>query len=125
MRDFYGCSLSKHVEYHSASETMSERLAKIVLPGFVTIALLSGPPAWSQEPPADEPAPAGESADAVAGEEPAEPASEEAESDGKGPDVGLDEIPELDQQTHESDDDEFIPTEEIPVDQSIPFPTDI
>lgn len=124
MRDFSGCSLSKHVEYHSASETMSERLAKIVLPGFV-IALLSGPPAWSQEPPADEPAPPGEGADAVAGEGPEEPAPGEPESDESGPDVGLDEIPELDQQTHENDDDEFIPTEEIPVDQSIPFPTDI
>lgn len=91
---------------------------------IATMALLSASPAWSQEQ-ADEPAPAAENADGVAGEGPADPASGEAESDDGGPAVGLDEIPELDQQTHEEDDDDFVPTEEIPVDQSIPFPTDI
>jgi len=31
----------------------------------------------------------------------------------------------LDEQTYEEDEDEFIPTEEIPADEPIPFPTDI
>ncbi len=39
----------------------------------------------------------------------------------------LDEIDDadLDLQTYEQDDDEFVPTEEVPADQAIPFPSDI
>lgn len=32
---------------------------------------------------------------------------------------------DLDEQTYEEDDDDFVPTEEIPADVPIPFPTDI
>lgn len=32
---------------------------------------------------------------------------------------------DLDLQTYEQDDDDFVPTEEIPADQAIPFPSDI
>ena len=32
---------------------------------------------------------------------------------------------DLDEQTYEEDDDDFIPTEEIPADEPIPFPTNI
>ena len=32
---------------------------------------------------------------------------------------------DLDDQTYEEDDDDFIPTEEIPADEPIPFPTNI
>lgn len=32
---------------------------------------------------------------------------------------------DLDEQTYEEDDDDFVPTEEIPVDIPIPFPTNI
>ena len=32
---------------------------------------------------------------------------------------------DLDEQTYESDDDEFVPTEEIPADEPIPFPSNI
>ncbi len=32
---------------------------------------------------------------------------------------------DLDEQTYEEDDDDFIPTEEIPADESIPFPSNI
>ena len=32
---------------------------------------------------------------------------------------------DLDEQTYEEDDDDFVPTEEIPADEPIPFPTDI
>jgi hypothetical protein len=108
--------------------------AKVLSPGLVPavvmLALLAGPPAWSQDPAAEAP-PGEENTDGADGEpasaapETAEPAAGEAESDEGGPDVGLDESPELDQQTYEGDDDDFIPTEEIPVGQSIPFPTDI
>jgi hypothetical protein len=128
MRDFSGCSLSKQVGYYLSVEAMSQTFAKRlstgILAGFVTIVLLAGSPARSQDP-ADEDAPAEENADDAAGEGSGEPASAEAEGDEGGPAVGLDEIPELDRQTHEQDDDDFVPTEEIPVDQSIPFPTDI
>ena len=32
---------------------------------------------------------------------------------------------DLDEQTYEDDDDGFVPTEEIPADEAIPFPTNI
>ncbi len=32
---------------------------------------------------------------------------------------------DLDLQTYEEDEDDFVPTEEIPADEAIPFPTDI
>ena len=32
---------------------------------------------------------------------------------------------DLDDQTYEEDDDDFVPTEEIPADEPIPFPTNI
>ena len=32
---------------------------------------------------------------------------------------------DLDEQTYEEDDDDFVPTEEIPADEPIPFPTNI
>ena len=32
---------------------------------------------------------------------------------------------DLDNQTYGEDDDDFIPTEEVPADESIPFPTNI
>ena len=128
MRDFSRRSLSKQVEYHSPVQAMSQMFAKFVLSLFVTSALLSAPAAWSQDDQAGGSVAAQEGADdTAAGETPEAPAAEEAEEavDSGGPAVGLDEIPELDEQTYEKDDDEFVPTEEIPVDQSIPFPTDI
>lgn len=105
---------------------MTQMFAKVVLSVFVTSALCWGPAAWSQND---------EAGGSMPAEEPGEEASEDAlaqtepaageDDDAGGPAVGLDEIPELDQQTYEKDDDVFVPTEEIPVDQSIPFPTDI
>ncbi|MGH8221748.1 MAG: hypothetical protein ACREQZ_02130 [Woeseiaceae bacterium] len=32
---------------------------------------------------------------------------------------------DLDEQTYEDDDDDFVPTEEIPADEAIPFPSNI
>ena len=120
---------------------MPETRLKLILP-LAAAAVLAAAAAWSQdeaEPPApvgegaagenaagEESAAAGERADGVTGEAPADAAADEAEAEEEaGPAVGLDEIPELDEQTYEKDDDDFIPTEEIPVDQAIPFPTDI
>lgn len=72
-------------------------------------------PAWTQ----DEEAAAG----------PVE--SEETDAD-KAPSAGQtgateDEIDDsdLDAQTYEEDDDDFVPTEEIPADEPIPFPSNI
>ncbi len=52
----------------------------------------------------------------------AESAADSLESD---IDPELFEDTELDEQTYEEDEDEFIPTEEIPADEPIPFPTNI
>ncbi len=40
-------------------------------------------------------------------------------------DAGEVEDADLDEQTYEQDEDDFIPTEEIPADEPIPFPTNI
>lgn len=117
---------------------MAQSLLKPALKVLAAIALLWGAPAWSQDDGEDDRQDdsqdtaaaaeasgqgAGDVADDAAAEPPADAAG--AEDDAAGPAVGLDEIPELDEQTYEEDDDDFIPSEEIPVDQSIPFPTDI
>lgn len=89
-----------------------------------------------QEPPAEEDA-AAETAPAT--DTGVEAASEEDEAgdaaDAEGDtaaDPGIDPAfdpdiydPELDDQTYEGDDDVFVPTEEIPADEPIPFPSDI
>jgi hypothetical protein len=70
---------------------------------------------------------AGEVADtAAAGEPSAEPVidtdddgGEEAEDEAEIDDSDLDE------QSYEEDDDDFVPTEEIPADEPIPFPSNI
>jgi len=52
----------------------------------------------------------------------AEPATDvdEAEADTEEVDDS-----DLDEQTYEEDDDDFVPSEEIPLDEPIPFPTNI
>jgi len=62
------------------------------------------------EPPEETPAAADDADDAK--EEGAEDAVEIDDSD-------------LDEQTYEADDDDFVPTEEIPADEPIPFPSNI
>jgi len=72
---------------------------------------------------------AGEPADAAAdpaGSDEAT-ATDEAATDGEdtsGEDAAPDDA-DLDEQVYEEDDDDFIPSEEIPADQAIPFPTNI
>ncbi|HEX5765357.1 MAG TPA: hypothetical protein VFY27_07300, partial [Woeseiaceae bacterium] len=78
-----------------------------------------------------ETAPVTESGGADAGEGDAASDASDAESEAAG-DPGIDPAfdpdiydPELDDQTYEGDDDVFVPTEEIPADEPIPFPSDI
>lgn len=84
---------------------------------LIVLVLLFAVSSWSQDqgdndaPPATEDAPGGETSADDAGDDAA--AGEEAEDT------------DLDEQTYERDDDVFVPTEEIPVDEAIPFPTDI
>ncbi|HEX7718495.1 MAG TPA: hypothetical protein VF389_01715 [Woeseiaceae bacterium] len=79
--------------------------------------LLLGMSAWSQDQGASAGAP-------VADEAPTDaPAADEA--DPETPDDENSDDADLDEQSYERDDDVFVPTEEIPVDESIPFPTDI
>lgn len=66
-----------------------------------------------------------ESADPAAAQTAAEEPANTADADAG--DVEADEIDDsdLDLQTYEEDDDDFVPTEEIPADEPIPFPTNI
>jgi hypothetical protein len=96
---------------------------------ILMLLMLAGAPALGQDA-----EPAGEVDDAAAatsrddadapGADEAADGSEAAED---GPAIDLDdpEFADLDQQTYEEDDDDFVPTEEIPADEAIPFPSDI
>jgi len=88
---------------------MSKYLIMLSLLAFLTS------PAWTQD----------EEAAAV-------PAQSEETDVGKAPSgeqvaANEDEIDDsdLDEQTYEEDDDDFVPTEEIPADEPIPFPSNI
>lgn len=79
---------------------------------------------------AADPADAGETAgedEAAAGEGAGDEAATEDGDDAGGPLIVLDEEEGsvIDDQTFEGEDDDFIPTEQIPVDEPIPFPSDI
>ena len=74
------------------------------------IAALLGLSAFAQ----DEPADATDDAPDQALEEGVADTDEDEENDS-----------DLDDQTYEDDEDDFIPTEEIPADEPIPFPTNI
>jgi hypothetical protein len=102
---------------------------------FTTLAaaVLGGSGAYAQEP-ADEP-PAAEPPPGERAEQPAEQAgpagadpAEAEKSGGEGDKPAIPDVDEktvLDDQTFEGEDDEFIPTEEIPLSEPIPFPVDI
>lgn len=64
-----------------------------------------------------------EAADPADDEETQAEAAAEDQDDGDDEDV-LDDA-DLDLQTYDEDDDDFVPTEEVPADQAIPFPSDI
>lgn len=127
--------------------TSNVRLALAVL--AATFLALPGRAQDAQEPPRETAQdPAGESAPEAAepaegeqpedggpeaggagaeGEQPASAGEAAAEEAGAGGPVVVDEEEGsvLDDQTFEGEDDDFIPTEQIPVDEPIPFPSDI
>lgn len=77
----------------------------------ILLVLFLASPAWAQEE--------AESAEDQS-ESPVEaPGAAEADDEEDVDDTDLDE------QTYEEDDDDFIPTEEIPADEPIPFPSNI
>ncbi len=87
----------------------------------LALALVASVFAQQAPPPAGEPAAAGEAEVAPPADDDAEaPVSVEEQID---PELFEDEA--LDEQTYEEDEDVFVPTEEIPADEPIPFPTDI
>ena len=87
------------------------------------LVLAGGVAAQQAEAPAstdDEPA-----SEAVSNDAAAEDADDpDEESDDETDEDEIDDS-DLDLQTYEEDEDDFTPTEEIPADQAIPFPTDI
>jgi len=86
---------------------MSKSLITLLLALF-----LSGP-AWPQED--------------ASGSEAVEPETAAAEPSGAADDIvdpDFDDA-DLDEQTYEEDDDDFVPSEEIPADEPIPFPSNI
>jgi hypothetical protein len=101
---------------------MSKRLIAILLAATLAWS------AWAQEE-----TPAEEAADSELSDDAAEASGEPADSgeveDDDAPYEGvLEEAFEdasLDEQTYEDDDDDFVPTEEIPADEPIPFPSNI
>lgn len=72
-----------------------------------------------EEPDAPPPVEADDAAGTEDGEQEADGAAEDEE------DLYDFDISDLDDQTYDEDDDGFVPTEEIPADEPIPFPTDI
>lgn len=94
--------------------------------------ILLATPAWSQEPGPAEPdvtSPAEPIAaepiagETTAGDEIGEDSVMDALEDGADVDDELN--ADLDEQGYEEDEDEFVPTEEIPADEPIPFPSNI
>ena len=98
---------------------------------ILIIGLLFSVPLWGQDPqssgePADEPetSETGEPADEPETSETGEPADEPETSETGEPEE--DPLADLDEGGYgDQDEDDFVPTEEIPYDQDIPFPTDI
>jgi len=89
---------------------MSKHLLALILLAFLAA------PGWSQEVEPDEAAAteASASSDDAAVEEVAETVVPAEVNDD-----------DLDLQTYEEDEDDFVPTEEIPADEPIPFPSNI
>jgi hypothetical protein len=83
---------------------MSKQLLSLIFLVFMTA------PVWSQE---EEAAEAPVADETPVAEETVEPAVDDPNDD------------DLDLQTYEEDEDDFVPTEEIPADEPIPFPSNI
>ena len=97
---------------------MSKRLISLLL----AVAFAWSALAQEDETAPEDPAAEVETADAAA-EETGGTAEVEDADDGVLDEAFDDET--LDEQTYEDDDDDFVPTEEIPADEPIPFPSNI
>lgn len=75
---------------------------------ILLLALFLSGPAWPQED--------------ASGSESAEPEASEVEQTDDPDEI---DDSDLDEQTYEEDEDDFVPSEEIPTDQPIPFPSNI
>jgi hypothetical protein len=95
-------------------------LIVFLVPAFCAAPALSQDAESAQE--AGPEAAATEDATAADLDEAAEP---EAIDDEPLIDLDDPDLADLDRQTYEEDDDDFVPTEEVPADEAIPFPTDI
>ena len=84
---------------------MSKHTISLLLLAFLVA------PSWSQEDAPDE-------------EQAAPPVAEEAVAEDVTAEEEVDDA-DLDLQTYEEDDDDFVPSEEIPADEPIPFPSNI
>ncbi len=88
------------------------------------LALFLAGPAWSQE--IESGSVSGEPPDSEVAETASEAADPEESTDPEqSPEADEIDDADLDEQTYEEDEDDFIPSEEIPVDQPIPFPSNI
>ncbi len=101
-----------------------------LLTHLLLIWLAAALPALAQEasPENDPAAPAESEADADATvAEATEPDADADAEEEEEPEIDLDDpaFADLDEQNYEEPEDDFVPTEEIPADQAIPFPTDI
>ena len=93
-------------------------MTRIIL--VLLTALFFSAPSWGQESQSAEPGTADPESAEAAKQETADQDSGETAASEEDPLAGLDE-PGYD----DEDEDDFVPTEEIPYDQDIPFPTDI
>lgn len=92
---------------------MTRPLGLLILLALASLAIAQESPL----PPAEQDTPASVESGA--------PATAEDDADPADSDPELFDDPDLDEQTYEEDDDVFVPTEEIPSDEPIPFPTNI
>jgi hypothetical protein len=100
----------------------ARHLARVLTAALVAVALLG--PVSAQEEAAEDTAGLDEagSGDSVADTESADAAVESSPGADEADEV---DDSDLDEQTYEEDEDDFIPTEEVPADEPIPFPTNI
>jgi len=100
-------------------------MLRLIFAGLAVTAVLAAPfPAQTQDP-VEEQAQEEEQNDGSEGAAAESDETADVEVDESGVEEPVLEDSELDDQTYEGDDDIFVPTEEIPTDEPIPFPSDI
>ena len=102
------------------------RLLTYLLLGLFAMTTLSVAQETAPPDAADVPAEATDAEEEAVAEADEDSDDDDDEEDAE-PDIDLDDpaFADLDEQSYEEPEDDFVPTEEIPADQAIPFPTDI